>query len=217
MLDKLSFLFKKKDKSANAYDTYKITDESFLATWNYEDGQKILKINEAARAGQLTPEEVFRFHEDMEKTIRARWNDKRSGFEFVEPMDVSYKFDKITDYGLSLFCALAVGKSATPVSHMGIGDGSGATFDYQDVLYAEKLRYALGEKGYFDALGRTIRFHVTYDIMEPSYTFTELGLFNNPTPGAGPLVARAVFDPGVSHTSGVNYITANYLISTLSA
>lgn len=198
------------------FDSYKLVDESFMASWDYDDGQRILKINQAAREGQIPAQEAFRFYSDMETAIKRKWNDQAI-HDFMIPIEASYKFDKLTDYGLSLICALAVGKNASLVSHMGVGDGTGTTFDYQDTLYAEKLRYSIGEKGYYDSLGKTIRFHVTYDVMEPSYTFSEVGLFNNSTLGAGPLIARAVFDPAVSHTSGQNYITANYLISTLSA
>lgn len=213
----LQYFTGKKKTNACIYDSYKIIDESYLASWNKADGQKILLVNEAARTGHITVEEAFKFYRDMETAIKRKWNDQSSNYEFIQPLAASYKFDKITEYGLSLFCALAVGKSAKIISHMGIGDGVGPTFDYQDVLYAEKIRYAVGEKGYFNSLGRSIRFHVTFDIMEPSYTFSEAGLFNNGTLGAGPMIARASFDPAVEHTSGYNYITSNYLINTLSA
>ena len=186
-----------------------------MAAWSKEDGQKIIQITKACREGAIDEVRAHKFFSLMEDSIKRKWNDQTTVSEY-EPLAASYKYDKLTEYGLSLFCALAVGKSVKIVSHMGIGDGSGPTFDYQDTLYAEKLRYAIGEQGYYNSLGRTIRFHVTYDIMSPSYTFTEAGLFNNPVLGAGPLVARAGFDPAIEHTSGYNYVTSNYIISTLS-
>ena len=144
----------------------------------------------------------------------------RPAAKFVTPLLKIFQISvlyRITDYGLTLFCGRIVGKSLPLISHMGIGDGVGETYEYQDTLFAEKVRYAFGADGYINALGRTLRFHMTYDIMMSQATFTEIGLFNNPDLGVGPLIARSVFNPGISHDPGVNYITGSYLISTLSA
>jgi hypothetical protein len=56
-----------------------------------------------------------------------------------------------------------------------------------------------------------------YDILLASASYSEIGLFNNPNLGVGPLISRSAFDPAVEHVSGYNYITGSYLITTLSA
>lgn len=210
-------------------DHWKLIDEGFLASWDMHTGEHILKMTQAAKLGYIDEITASKFFDNINDSIRRSYNDQTlhpcspiggalsSDKYYFEPIESSYKYDKITDYGLSLFCALIVGKTAPLISHMGIGDGSGDTYDYQDTLYAEKVRLAFSDQGYINSLGRTLRFHMTYDIMMASATFTEIGLFNNPNIGVGPLVARSVFDPGVVHTSGFNYITGSYLISTLSA
>lgn len=192
-------------------------DEGFLASWDESTGNRIQNITTAARLGYIDEDVAARFFDNVNDSIRRTWNDQTLRPEQIAPIEASYKYDKITDYGLSLFCSLIVGKSVPLISHMGIGDGTGATYDYQDTLYAEKVRYAFSEEGYINSLGRTLRFHMTYDIMLASATFSEIGLFNNPNLGVGPLIARSTFDPGVDHVSGFNYITGSYLISTLSA
>lgn len=198
-------------------DHLTLIDEGFLASWDEKTGERIWKHIQAAKLGYISTEQIFNLLDYLDMETKRKWNDQHGGYYAAEPLDASYKYDKITDYGLSLFCALIVGKTAPLISHMGIGDGAGDTYDYQDTLYSEKVRLAFADQGYINSLGRTLRFHMTYDIMMASATFTEIGLFNNPNLGVGPLVARSVFDPGVAHTSGFNYITGSYLISTLSA
>lgn len=198
-------------------DHWKLLDEAFIATWDEKDGKQIQDFTKACKLGYVSPESAASFFDHLNHTVKRKWNDQTITSNNLNPIEASYKYDKITDYGLSLFCALIVGKTAPLISHMGIGDGAGDTYDYQDTLYSEKVRLAFADQGYINSLGRTLRFHMTYDIMMASATFTEIGLFNNPNLGVGPLVARSVFDPGVVHTSGFNYITGSYLISTLSA
>jgi len=213
----ISNLFRKKKISILPSDKAQFIDEGFLASWDEQAGKRISKITQAARYGYIDDITASKYFDDINDSIRRTWNDQTLHSHQIAPIEAAYKYDKITDYGLSLFCSLIVGKSVPLVSHMGIGDGAGDTYDYQDTLYAEKVRYAFDEEGYINSLGRTLRFHMTYDIMLASATFTEIGLFNNPNIGVGPLVARSVFNPGVIHTSGFNYITGSYLISTLSA
>jgi hypothetical protein len=203
--------------SGPGHDHFKLVDEGFLASWGKNEGIFIKNYVDFCRQGVLDEVHADMFFSELNKSIKRKWNDQKSGYEAFEPLEASYKYDKITDYGLSLFCALIVGKSVPLISHMGIGDGTGDSFDYQDTLYAEKVRYAFADQGYINSLGRTLRFHMTFDIMLASADYSEIGLFNNPTLGTGPLVARSVFNPSVSHTSGFNYITGSYLISTLSA
>lgn len=198
-------------------DEAKFIDEGFLASWDIRQGEKILGVTRACKLGYIDEHSAAKFFDNINDTVRRTWNDQTLKPEQIAPIDCAYKYDKITDYGLSLFCGLIVGKSMPLISHMGIGDGVGVTYEYQDTLFGEKVRYAFGDDGYINSLGRTLRFHMTYDIMLASATFTEIGLFNNPNLGVGPLVARSVFDPGVEHVSGFNYITGSYLISTLSA
>lgn len=216
-LKKNSNLFGRKKVTTISTDTYKLIDEGFLASWDLHAGERIAKITQAARYGYIDDITASKYFDDINDTIKRTWNDQTLHSHQIAPIDAAYKYDKITDYGLSLFCSLIVGKSVPLVSHMGIGDGSGDTYDYQDTLYAEKVRYAFGDQGYINSLGRTLRFHMTYDIMLSSATYTEIGLFNNPNIGVGPMIARSVFNPGIVHTSGFNYITGSYLISTLSA
>lgn len=200
------------------YDAVKLVDEGFLASWDERDAKIIKDFTLACHLGYVSDETGAKFFDNINNSIKRKWDDHKTPKSgMMEPYDASYKYDKITDYGLSLFCALIVGKTAPLISHMGIGDGAGDTYDYQDTLYAEKVRLAFSDQGYINSLGRTLRFHMTYDIMMASATFTEIGLFNNEHMGVGPLIARSVFDPGVEHTSGFNYITGSYLISTLSA
>lgn len=199
------------------HDDVRLVDEGFLASWDEDTGERIKNITHGARLGYYDDVYVAKFFDNLNDSIKRKYNDQTLKPEQVEPLEASYKYDKITDYGLSLFCALIVGKSAPLISHMGIGDGAGDSYDYQDTLYAEKVRLAFTDQGYINSLGRTLRFHMTYDIMMASATFTEIGLFNNPNLGVGPLIARSVFDPGVEHVSGFNYITGSYLITTLSA
>jgi hypothetical protein len=198
-------------------DFYKLVDEGYIATWDKTTGRHIRYKTLAARLGYVNEVEMFNFLTLLDSNVKRKWNDQKTGYELFEPMAASYKYDKITDYGLSLFCAAIVGKPIQHVSHMGIGDGAGPTYDYQDVMYSERVRYAFGDEGYINALGRTLRFHMTFDIMLANATFTEIGLFNNPNLGVGPMISRSEFDPGVEHVSGYNYITGSYLITTLSA
>lgn len=199
------------------YDNCKWLDESFLAAWDKDTGERIANITRAAKLGYIDEITAAKYFDNLNDTVKRTWNDQTLLPEQIEPLQASYKYDKITDYGLSLFCALIVGKTVPLISHMGIGDGAGDTYDYQDTLFAEKVRYAFDDAGYINSLGRTLRFHMTYDIMLASATFTELGLFNNEVLGVGPLIARSVFNPGIDHTSGFNYVTGSYLINTLSA
>ena len=199
-------------------DHWKIIDEGFLASWDEQAGERIKNITHAARLGYIDEDVAAEFFDNIvNDSIRRTWNDQTLKPEQFAPIEASYKYDKITDYGLTLFCSLIVGKSAPLISHMGIGDGTGDTYDYQDTLYQEKIRLAFSDEGYINSLGRTLRFHMTYDIMNASATFTEIGLFNNPSLGVGPMIARSVFNPGIEHVSGSDYVTGSYLISTLSA
>jgi hypothetical protein len=202
----------------NTKDYWKLVDEGFLATWDKAEGEYIKNKIRALKLGYGDNEEAELFFSYLDEVTRRKWNDQHSGYGVLEPISAGWKYDKITDYGLSLFCAAIVGKSIQHVSHMGIGNGPGDTFDYQDVMYSELVRYSfVVDEGYINNLGRTIRFHMTFDIMLASATYTEIGLFNNPTLGVGPMISRSEFDPGVEHTSGYNYITGSYLITTLSA
>lgn len=203
--------------TTNSHDYVKLIDEGYLASWDKNTGAFIKRKMQAARLGYYTVKDTFSLLSYMDEQAKRKWNDQKGGYSLLEPLAASYKFDKITDYGLSLFCAAIVGKSIQHVSHMGIGDGVGETYDYQDVMYSERVRYAFGDEGFINNLGRTLRFHMTFDIMLASATFTEIGLFNNPTLGVGPMISRSVFDPGIEHTSGYNYVTGSYLITTLSA
>jgi len=198
-------------------DYYKLIDEGFLASWDDQAGERIKNLTTAARLGYLDEIQAKHFFDNIDDAIRRTWNDQTLRPEQIEPIEASYKFDKITDYGLTLFCNLIVGKTGNYVSHMGIGDGLGTTYEYQNVLFAEKERYAFGDAGYINSLGRSLRYHMTFDIMEASANFSEIGLFNTGVLNTGPLIARSVFDPAVVHTSGFNYITGSYLITTLSA
>lgn len=200
-----------------AQDSVKLVDEGFLASWDPFAGKQIRKTITAARLGYIDEQTAAKYLDSLNDTVKRSWNDQTLLPEQLEPLQASYKYDKITDYGLSLFCGLIAGKSLPLISHIGIGDGVGETYDYQDTLFAERVRLALADTGYSNSQGRTLRFFNTYDIMMASATFTELGLFNNPHIGVGPLIARSVFSPGVEHVSGFNYITASYLINTLSA
>lgn len=198
-------------------DFWKLQDEAFLATWCPKDGEKIRDMTTAARYGYLDEERASRYFDNLNNGVKRIWNDQTLQEGQIEPEEASYKQDMITDYGMTLFCNLIVGKFQPLISHMGIGDGTGATYGYMDVLFAEKVRLAFGQAGYINALGRTLRYQMTFDIMVPSYDFAEIGLFNTEVLGSGPLIARSVFNPVVPHVSGSNYITAAYIVTTLSS
>jgi hypothetical protein len=220
-LDKVSNFFRPKRvtilNTPTKEDFYTLQDEGFIASWDKQTGERIQKVTQAARLGYLDEIQAKHFFDNIDDTIRRTWYDQTLKPEQIAPIEASYKFDKITDYGLTLFCNLIVGKTGNYISHMGIGDGLGTTYEYQDVLFAEKVRYAFGDAGYINSLGRSLRYHMTFDIMEASANYSEIGLFNTSVLNTGPMIARSVFDPAVVHTSGFNYITGSYLITTLSA
>lgn len=199
------------------FEFYKLIDEGFCASWDEKTGKRIKWITYCYHQGLLTSKQMFDYFDMLEKIQLRKWNDKKGDYKEYEPLEVSYKYDGVTDYGLSLIMARFVGKEWTPVTHMGAGDGVGDTVDYQDTLVTERLRYQFNKDGFMDAIGKTARFHMTFDINAPSFTFKEIGLFNNENPNVGPLIARTTFDPGTVHTAGSNYVTASYLISCLSS
>lgn len=200
-------------------DYYKLIDETFTATWSKKDGEMIKRIYKAAREGMMDDQSAASHLSTIEFAIRRKWNDHHTNNIQLpyEPLEVSYKYDGVTDYGLSLFCGLIIGKSLPHISHMAAGDGVGDTVDYQDTLISERARYAFNENGYMGSINKDMRFAMTFDILLPTFTVREIGLFNVETDNTGPLIARTNFDPGVVHTQGSNYVTVNYLLSLLSS
>lgn len=202
-------------------DFVSLVDQGFVATWDKNTGAAIKKRINAARAGVLSEHQAFKYLKVLDEVTIRKYEDKTIDYHKYDgliPLEGSYKYDKMTTYGLSLFCSLIVQKNVTPVTNMAAGDGAiTETDDYMDILAAEQIRYKFSDNGYINSLNKLIRFQMTFDILEDSFDVKEIGLFNVDTANTGPMIARTTFDPGVSHVYGENYFTSSYIITTLSA
>ena len=202
-------------------DFFSLVDQGFVATWDKNTGQAIKKRIDAARAGVLSDHQAFRYLKTLDEVTLRKYEDQTIDYHKYDgliPLEGSYKYDKMTTYGLSLFCSLIVQKNVIPVTNMAAGDGDlETTDDYMDILAAEQIRYKFSDNGYINSLNKLIRYQMTFDILEDSFTVKEIGLFNVDTANTGPMIARTTFDPGVEHVYGENYFTCSYIITTLSA
>lgn len=225
LLDRLRLWFSNKQPKVqgnnNPVDFYSLVDMGFSATWDKQTGQAIKKRMQAMREGKLSESQAFTFLCLLDDVTRRKYEDKTIDYHKYQgliPLQGSYKYDKLTSYGLSVFCGLAVQKaSAIPPTHMAAGDGTGDTEDYSDILVHERSRYSFSEGGYFNSLNKTIRYNMTFDILEPTYDVTEIGLFNNGSNNVGPMISRTTFDNPIEHVYAENYFTVSYLIIAISA
>lgn len=223
LIDKIRVYFHTKPNQTKKpqIDFWQFYDEGYTATWDKKTGDAIKKRIHAVRNGLLTDSEAFVYLRTLDDVTQRKYFDKTIDYHKYSglvPLQGSYKKDKITTYGLSLFCGLIVQKNVIPPTNMAVGDGELTdTDDYMDILAAEQIRYKFAESGYMNSLNKLIRFQMTFDILEDSLTVREIGLFNNDNANTGPLIARTTFENPVSHVYGENYFTASYIISTLSA
>lgn len=211
----------KKNQQKEPIDFFSLVDQGFIATWDKNTGQAIKKRIDAARSGVLTEHQAFKYLKTLDEVTIRKFEDQTIDYHKYDglvPLEGAYKFDKMTTYGLSLFCSLIVQKNVTPVTNMAAGDGTITdTDDYMDILAAEQVRYKFSDNGYINSLNKLIRYQMTFDILEDSFDVLEIGLFNVDTANTGPMIARTTFDPGVEHVYGENYFTSSYIITTLSA
>lgn len=223
---KLLKWYRSKDKKSlqepnKPFDYFSLIDQGFVATWDKNTGAAIKRRIDAARAGVLSEHQAFNYLKTLDEVTLRKYEDQTIDYHKYNgliPLEGSYKYDKLTTYGLSLFCSLLVQKNVIPVTNMAVGDGDLATTDdYMDILAAEQIRYKFSDNGYINSLNKLIRYQMTFDILEDSLTVKEMGLFNVDTANTGPMIARTTFDPGVEHVYGENYFTASYIITTLSA
>lgn len=202
-------------------DFFSLVDQGFIASWDKNTGQAIKRRMDAARAGILSEHEAFTYLKKIDEVTIRKFEDQTIDhykYDGLIPLDGAYKYDKMTTYGLSLFCSLITQKNVIPVTNMAAGDGSETeTDDYMDILAAEQVRYKFSSDGYINSINKLIRYQMTFDILEESFTVKEIGLFNVDTANTGPMIARTTFDPGVEHVYGENYFTSSYIITTLSA
>lgn len=198
-------------------DFFTLKDEGIIATWDKQTGQIIKKKEDAIRHGIYDEIQAYTFYNELDDIAKRRFYDKTIPYGSMQPLEASHKVDKVTDYGITLFFALIAGKSVANVSHMGAGDSTAATTNFMNILGNEKLRYAFSTNGYQNSVGTVLRFQMTFDILEATFTCNEIGLFNIGTANTGPMIARTLFSPGKVHTYGNDYLTASYLISGLSA
>lgn len=202
-------------------DFFSLIDQGFVATWDKNTGQAIKRRINAAKNGMLSDHQVFQYLKKIDEVTIRKYEDKTIDYHKYDgliPLEGSYKYDKMTTYGLSLFCSLIVQKNVIPVTNMAAGDGTVTdTDDYMDILAAEQVRYKFSDNGYINSLNKLIRFQMTFDILEDSFDVTEIGLFNVDTSNTGPMISRTTFDDPVEHIYGENYFTASYIITTLSA
>ncbi|MDR4490788.1 MAG: hypothetical protein R2685_07790 [Candidatus Nitrosocosmicus sp.] len=209
------------ERNNKPIDFWSLYDEGYTATWDRKTGEAIKKRINAVKAGLITDSEAFVYLRNLDEVTQRKYYDKTIDYHKYNgliPLEGSYKKDKITTYGLSLFCGLIVQKNVIPPTNMAAGDGEVAdTDDYMDILASEQVRYKFSDNGYMNSLNKLIRFQMTFDILEDSFTVKEIGLFNVDTANTGPMISRTTFDPGVDHVYGENYFTASYLIATLSA
>ncbi|MDN5844791.1 MAG: hypothetical protein L0H53_00780 [Candidatus Nitrosocosmicus sp.] len=205
----------------NPFDFFSLIDQGLVASWDAKTGINIKRMMDASRMGLLPDQEVFGFLTMLDDVTARKYNDQTIDshkYDGYIPLQGAYKYDKVTTYGLSLFCALIIQKSsAIPATHMAAGDGVGATQDYDDILVSEQIRYKFADNGYINNLNKVIRFHMIFDILEPTFTVKEIGMFNVATANTGPMISRTTFDPGIVHEYGENFFTSSYLIITLSS
>lgn len=204
------FFFKTDTKSNPTY--WKLEDKAIMASWDYHQGQLIGKAMQMCRNRDFDDVQAHNYFRDLDEACIRKWNDQKGGYTIYEPEAVTFKEDRLTDYGLSLFFGLILKKDLPGISHMGAGDGGGDTQSYQPLLYSERVRYAFVDNGYFDATGPTMQFRMRFDIDEESFTYKEIGLFDNGSANVGPLISRTTFDTPLDHVKGVQYNTASYLI-----
>lgn len=210
----------KKPHQSNLIDYFSLVDKGITATWDLKTGQDIQRKMKAAREGLLSEIEAMEFLNLLDDVSQRKFNDQTINsikYDGFIPLNSSYKYDKITSYGLSLMCALIVQKNVAPITNMAAGEGSGDTEDYQDLLINERCRNLFAESGYINSLNKTMRFNMTFDILEPTFNVREIGLFNVDDDNLGPMISRTIFVPAVEHIYQENYFTASYLITTLSS
>lgn len=212
---------KKKNLEKKPIDFFSLVDQGFVASWDKRTGAVIKRRMAAARQGLLTDVQTFNYLRKLDEVTVRKFEDQTIDYykyDGLIPLEGAYKYDKLTTYGLSLFCSLIVQKNVIPVTNMAAGDGEiEETDDYMDILADEQVRYKFSDNGYINSLNKLIRFQMTFDILEDSFTVKEIGLFNNDNTNTGPMISRTTFDPGVEHVYGENYFTSSYIITTLSA
>ncbi len=199
-------------------DFYTLQDKAYVASWSQRDGEYIAEHTKLFKRGNIGEEVAMKFYSRLDYLAEQVYNDHPVRDGDLAPIEASVRYDKLTSYGLSLFCKMIVGKSTNGITYMGAGDGTTATTDdFQDVLESEQTRASFADYGYVNALNRLIRYQMTFPITTPTFELSEAGLFDNGNANVGPMIARTVFDPAISHTYGNDYVTVSYILTTVSS
>lgn len=150
--------------------------------------------------------------------MRRKYNDQTIDpyhHDLYIPLEVSYRQDRVTFNGVSRIWNRFAGGSALGPTHLAVGAGSSNTTDDMTALEDQRAIESLGDDATMSASGSVIRFQGTFDILEDTFTMSEVGVLAG-DPG-GILIGRALFDNPLLHEYGENYPSADYAIYTLTS
>lgn len=102
----------------------------------------------------------------------------------------------IMNVGLAFIATLLTNGSGTLMTHMAVGTSNTNSGDKtQTILSSEAVRVALTETTNVTTTvtGDAVQYKATFDPGEGTGALVEAGLFNNPTPGAGTMLARTTY------------------------
>lgn len=198
-------------------DQHNIRDECYGALWDKETGFQIKNIYQHINT-HFSLEDRMKYLDKIHESIKRKWNDQTINpyhHDLYVPLEATYKRDRITFNGVSRIWTKFAGGSALGPTHLAVGAGTSPTTDDMTALENQSAIETLGSDASMSASGSVIRFQGTFDILEPTFTMSEVGVLAG-DPG-GILVARALFDNPLQHDYGENYPSADYAIYTLTA
>lgn len=191
-------------------DFWTLQDHTYVATFAKSDGPYIKKLLERSRIDGKAW--LASIHWGIEK----KWNGQSIDTNLMfEPIDVQYKKDKVTTEGMELFNKNIMLQASVRLAYMAVGNGLGITYPNQQVLGSEVARANMDDTGFMSAEGLFLRWENIFDSLTPSFSCSEVGIFDSAV--GGTMAARALLGQAVPHDYGNDWLYVQFFIATMSS
>lgn len=215
------------DSSRHNHPPATIKDYSIGAVWSVKDYDYIQKKYaniRAAKANRKIDDEDDETHIklicEFERFLVRKLLDQTAYDErynkYVEPIQIEYKEDLVTNQGLARMASLITGESTRIYTHYAAGIGNRPENRADTALNLEISRVSLVTTGYATAAGSSIKFSGTFPTGAPTSLVAEGGVFD--TAVAGNMLFRTVYSTPLIHTrfETIFTLTQTIVFSTVS-
>lgn len=183
--------------SVKSFDSIKLKDTHYLASWDVKDLPKVRKWQDRIRAEIEPAKEFTDLFEDY-------LNDHRN--LRIDPLQVGVDRNYILTWkGIAKMCRNITGQDTSTFRSGGVAVGTGSTVPqpYDTALVAEVSYIDFATNGFFDSAGVCIRYCGTFGELVATNQFKESLVRNQSASSGSTVLCRNIFPTNyIDHNSG---------------